>query len=127
MSKLVLIFLGSGLGGVCRYVLSGWAQRFGSASFPVGTLMVNVLGCLAIGFLSAAFMGRWFIREEHRIAVVVGVIGGFTTFSAFGMETFALLNDGQYFRAATNATLSVVLGLAAVWVGYRLAEGWLGA
>ena len=127
MSKIVLIFVGSGLGGVCRYVLSGWVQRLGNASFPLGTLMVNLLGCLVIGFLSAAFMGRWFVREEHRIAIVVGVIGGFTTFSAFGMETFALLNDGQYLRAAANVALSVVLGLTAVWVGYRLAESWLGA
>ena len=127
MSKIVLIFVGSGFGGVCRYVLSGWVQRWGNASFPLGTLMVNLLGCLVIGFLSAAFMGRWLVREEHRIAIVVGVIGGFTTFSAFGMETFALLNDGQYLRAAANVALSVVLGLTAVWVGYRLAESWLGA
>jgi len=127
MSKLVLIFLGSGLGGVCRYVLSGWAQRLGNGAFPLGTLTVNVVGCLVIGFISAAFMGRWLVQEEHRIAIVVGVIGGFTTFSAFGMETFALLNDGQYLRAAANVALSVVLGLTAVWIGYRLAENWLGA
>jgi len=127
MSKLVLIFLGSGLGGVCRYGLSGCVQRFGNGFFPLGTLLVNVLGCLFIGFLSAAFSGRWLVREEYRIAIIVGVIGGFTTFSAFGMETFALLNDGQYLRAATNVVLSMVLGLTAGWIGYRLAEGWLGA
>ena len=127
MSKLVLIFLGSGLGGVCRYGLSGWAQRFGNGSFPLGTLTVNLLGCLVIGFLSAACSGRWLVREEYRIALIVGVIGGFTTFSAFGMETFALLNDGQYLRAAMNVASSVVLGLTAVWAGYRLAERCLGA
>ena len=122
MSKLVLIFLGSGLGGVCRYGLSGWAQRFGNGAFPLGTLAVNLLGCLVIGFLSAACSGRWLVREEYRIALIVGVIGGFTTFSAFGMETFALLNDGQYLRAAMNVASSVVFGLTAVWIGYRLAE-----
>ena len=127
MSKLVLIFLGSGLGGVCRYGLSGWAQRLCNGAFPFDRLLVYVLDCLIIGFLSAAFAGRWLVREEYRIALIVGVIGGFTTFSAFGMETFALLNDGQYLRAAVNVTLSVVLGLTAVWCGYRLAEGWLGA
>ena len=126
MSKLVLIFLGSGIGGVFRYVLSGWAQRLGDGSFPMGTLVVNVAGCAMIGFLSAAFAGRWFVREEYRIAIVVGVLGGFTTFSAFGMETFGLLNDGQRVRAATNMILSVGLSLIAVWIGYRLAERWLG-
>ena len=126
MSKLILIFVGSGIGGVSRYMLSGWAQRLSNGSFPLGTLAVNLLGCLAIGFLSAAFAGRWFVREEHRVAIVVGVLGGFTTFSAFGMETFALLNDGQRLRAVLNVLSSVVLGVAGVWIGYRVAERWLG-
>ena len=125
--KLVLIFVGSGVGGVCRYLLSGFAQRLANGSFPLGTLVVNLSGCLLMGFLSAAFSSRWLVREEHRIALIVGVLGGFTTFSAFGMETFAFLNDGQYARAATNAGLSVTLGVAAVWAGYRLAQQWLGA
>ena len=127
MAKLFLIFLGSGLGGVSRYLLSGWAQRASSGSFPTGTLLVNILGCLAIGFLSAAFASRWLFREEFRIALIIGLIGGFTTFSAFGMETFAMLNDGQRLRAGVNVLLSVVFGLMAVWIGYRVAERWLGA
>ena len=98
-----------------------------NGSFPLGTWFVNVTGCLAIGFLSAAFSGRILIREEYRIGLIVGILGGFTTFSAFGMETFALLNDGQHARAALNVFLSVGAGLAAVWLGYRLAENWLGA
>lgn len=124
--KLGLIFAGSGIGGVCRYLLSGWAQRLTHAAFPLGTLVVNLLGCVLIGFLTAAFAGRWLVREELRVAAVVGVLGGFTTFSAFGMETFAFLNDGQYARAALNIGLSVGLGLIGVWAGYRLAESWLG-
>lgn len=127
MSKMLLIFLGSGLGGVGRYLLSGWTQRLANGSFPVGTLAVNVLGCLAIGFLGAALGGRWLVREEYRMAMTIGVVGGFTTFSTFGIETFALLNDGQRLRAAANVALSVVLGLAAVWIGYRFAQRWLGA
>ena len=127
MAKLFLIFLGSGLGGVSRYLVSGWAQRAGNGSFPTGTLLVNILGCLAIGFLSAAFASRWLLREEFRIALIIGLIGGFTTFSAFGMETFAMLNDGQRLRAGVNVLLSVVFGLMAVWIGYRVAERWLGA
>lgn len=124
--KLALILIASGVGGVCRYLLSGWAQKLANGSFPAGTLAVNVLGCLLIGFLSAAFAGRWLVREEYRVALIVGVLGGFTTFSAFGLETFALLNDGQYTRAAWNVAASVGLGLASVWAGYRLAERWLG-
>lgn len=124
--KLGLIFLGSGIGGVCRYLLGGWIQRFGNGTFPIGTLTVNIAGCLVIGFLSAAFAGRWLVREEYRIALTVGILGGFTTFSSFGLETFVLLNDGEYVRAAMNIGLSLGAGLAAVWIGYRLAERWLG-
>lgn len=126
MLKVLLIFVGSGLGGVMRYALSGWVQKFGNGTFPLGTLVVNVTGCLLIGFLTAAFSGRLLIREEYRIALIVGVLGGFTTFSAFEIETFAFLNDGQYLRAAANVALSVAIGLTAVWAGYRLSQNWLG-
>lgn len=127
MFKITLIFVGSGLGGVARYTLAGFVQRLGNGRFPIGTLAVNVLGCLLIGFLTSAFLGRILIREEYRIALTVGILGGFTTFSTFGMETFALLNDGQFTRAAANIVLSVGAGLGAVWFGYRTAEWWLGA
>lgn len=126
MIRFVLIFLGSGFGGVCRYAVSGWAQRANGSSFPMGTLAVNVVGCLLIGFLLGGFSGRLLIREEMRIALTVGILGGFTTFSAFGAETFALLNDGQFPRAGANVAFNVGFGLVAVWAGYRLAEHWLG-
>jgi len=118
--------MGSGLGGVLRYTLGGYVQRWAGSTFPWGTLFVNVSGCALIGFLSAALSGRWLIREDYRIALLVGVLGGFTTFSTLGYETFALLNDGQTTRAALNAALSLVLGISAVWIGYRLAQSWLG-
>ncbi len=127
MPKLLWIFLGSGLGGVLRYSVDGWVQRLIRAPFPAGTLFINVSGCLLIGFLSAAFSARSLLREEYRIALTIGVLGGYTTFSTFGLESFAFLNDGQVPRAALNIGLSVFLGLAAVWLGYRLAEHWLGA
>ena len=126
MLKIVLIFVGSGLGGTLRYALSGWIQRMTTGAFPIGTLLVNVTGCFLIGFLTTALSGRVMIREEYRVALLVGVLGGYTTFSTFGWETFVLLNDGQYWRAALNAGASLILGLAAVWGGYRLAEHWLG-
>jgi CrcB protein len=126
MHRLAWIFIGSGLGGVFRYLVDGWVQRLVNGSFPLGTLAVNVTGCLLIGMLSAALSGRVLIREEYRIGLLIGLLGGFTTFSTFGLETFAFASDGQHVRAALNVVLSVALGLAAVWGGYRLAEHWLG-
>jgi CrcB protein len=126
MHKLILIVIGSGLGGALRYVMSGVVQRLGDGLFPSGTLAVNLLGCLLIGFLSPALASLSPVREEVRMMLLIGVLGGFTTFSTFGMETFALLNDGQRLGALVNVLASVVGGVAAVWLGYRLAERWLG-
>src|SRR5919109_1161032 len=109
MNKFILIFLGSGLGGIVRYALSGWVQRWTTETFPTGTLVVNIIGCFAIGFLSAAFTGSAApiaIKEEYRIAIIVGVIGGFTTFSAFGKETLSLAADREMLLAAANVILS---------------------
>lgn len=122
MTKLALIFLGAGLGGVLRYVLGGWVQSWNAASFPTGTLAVNVLGCLAIGFLGAAFLGPLPVREEVRLAVLVGVIGGFTTYSGFALDTLTLHGDRGLWQAGLNLLLMNVLGLAAVWVGLRVSE-----
>jgi CrcB protein len=126
MLKIILIFLGSGFGGVLRYGLQGWVQRLGDGSFPVGTLAVNVLGCSVLGFLAAALSGSILIREEYRIGLTVGILGGFTTFSTFGLETFNLANEGQLRLALLNMALSCGLGLAAVWLGFRAAERWFG-
>lgn len=122
MTKLLLIFLATGLGGVLRYTIGGWVQGLTGASFPSGTLVVNLLGCLAIGFLGAAFAGPILIREEFRIAILVGLLGGFTTFSTFGRETFVLAADRELLLAGLNLLLSNGLGLAAVWLGTRVAE-----
>jgi CrcB protein len=123
--KLVLIAIGGGFGSVMRYVLGGWVQRLAGIDFPLGTLVINVSGCFAIGFLNAFFTPR-LVREEYRIAILVGILGGYTTFSTFGYETFMSLNDRQFARAGFNMLLSVGLGLAAVWIGYRLAERMFG-
>ena len=122
MTRIALIFLGSGLGGVLRYWMAVRVQAAIGGNFPVGTIAVNVLGCLAIGFLLTLLTGRLAIPEDYRLAIVAGVLGGFTTFSAFSMETYQLLLAGQTGRALANVAVSVVLGLAAVWVGHRMAE-----
>ena len=126
MVKIMMVAVGGGLGSVLRYLVQGWAQKLCNGSFPAGTLTVNVVGCLLIGFLNYAFSGPLLIRQEYRIALTVGVLGGFTTFSAFGWETFAMANDRQGLMAVLNVFLNVALGFGAVLVGYRLAEQWFG-
>ena len=122
MRVLLWIACGGALGAVLRYGLSVGCQRLAGGVFPVGTLAVNVAGCLLIGFLGALLSGPALLRDELRLGLLVGVLGGFTTFSTFGWETFALLNDGEWSRAAANVVASNALGLAAVWLGYRVAQ-----
>lgn len=126
MTKYFLIAVGGAAGSVLRYSLQGWVQRLVNGGFPLGTLAVNVLGCLVLGFLAAAFTGPVLIREEYRVGLTIGVLGGFTTFSTFELEIFHLTNDGQFRLALANVLLSVGLGYAAVWAGYRFSEWWFG-
>jgi len=126
MTKWLLIAGGGAFGSVLRYAVQGWVQRATNGGFPAGTLAVNVLGCILIGFLTALFTGPFLIREEYRVGLSVGILGGFTTFSTFGLETFTLMNAGQFGWAALNMILSCGLGLFAVWLGYRVGEYWYG-
>ena len=122
MYKLMLIAIGGGAGSVLRYAIAGWSQRLADESFPLGTMVVNVLGCMAIGVLGAWFAEPHTVREEWRVALMVGLLGGFTTFSTFSFETLELANDGQWGRAAANAVLTNVLCLGAAWIAYRITE-----
>jgi CrcB protein len=126
VSKLILIMAGGSVGALLRYLLAGFAQRLANGSFPLGTLVVNVVGCLLMGLAGAMFAGPHLIREEYRMALLVGFIGAFTTFSTFGAETFSLANAGQFRLAAVNILLSNGLCLVAVWFGYRMSEKWFG-
>lgn len=96
-------------------------QLTGSAAFPFGTLAVNTLGCLVIGFLSQLAETRGVFTPETRALVFVGVLGGFTTFSTFSNETWNLLRGNQIFPALTNIGAHLLLGLGAVWLGRTLA------
>jgi CrcB protein len=135
MLKWVLIAVGGALGSLLRYSFQGWVQRtagtwverIAGESFPVGTLVVNVTACFVIGLLSGFFAGPQLIREEYRIGLTVGVLGGYSTFSTFGLETFSLANDGEYWFALANMVISCVAGFVAVWIGYRTSERWFGA
>lgn len=87
------------------------------AHFPLGTLVVNVVGCFAIGVLWQLLAGPWAVREDVRIAILVGLLGGFTTFSSFGLETMQMWGDGHHGRAIAYVVLSNLLGFAGVWAG----------
>lgn len=130
MTKLILIFIGAGFGGTLRYLASGWAQNLtlfntSSTLFPTGTLFVNILGCLIIGFLATALTGNTApirIDEQYRIAIIVGILGGFTTFSSFGYETLELLKEREFMLALLNITISNIGGLAAAFLGWKFAQ-----
>jgi fluoride exporter len=117
------VAIGGALGTIARYWLSGVVARLIGETFPWGTLLINVSGSFVIGFFAAltAPDGRVFVGTTARQFVMVGLCGGFTTFSAFSLQTLNLMNDGEWFRAGGNVGLSVVLCLIAVWAGYMLA------
>jgi CrcB protein len=120
--KLIWVGMGGFIGAVLRYLASGWTQSLsGSVSFPFGTMAVNVAGCFAIGALSYLADVRGMLGPDARLFLIVGILGGFTTFSAFGNETMNLLRDGEALHAGINIAASLLLCLAAVWGGRVLA------
>ena len=123
MAIYLWIAIGSALGGVSRFWLSGVIARAFGETFPWGTLLVNVSGSLLIGVIAAltAPDGRLFIGSTTRLALMAGFCGGYTTFSSFSLQTLALMQDGEWGLAGANIALSVVACLIAVWAGYALA------
>jgi CrcB protein len=122
MYKVLFIAIAGLLGTLARYWLSGWADARWGATFPIGTLIVNLTGCLLIGFLFHATGEKYLVDPVLRSAVLVGFLGGFTTFSSFGIQTFALLRDGEMFLAGVNVLVSNVAGLLMVWAGYAVSR-----
>jgi CrcB protein len=123
MIGVLLVGVGSFVGGVLRYGLSTWVHRtLDNPWFPYGTLAVNGLGCLVIGFLAGLAESRAAFTPEVRLFLFVGILGGFTTFSSFALETFSLARDTQSVAALVNIGLQLGLGLLAVWVGNVLAH-----
>jgi fluoride exporter len=117
MARIFLAGIGGFAGSALRYVVSGFVQNIsGSIRFPFGTLAVNLAGCLVIGFLSQLAETRGLFGGEMRTLIFIGVLGGFTTFSAFGNETINLWRDGQSTLAAANIAAHLVLCLGAVWL-----------
>ena len=115
---MLLVALGGALGSVARFELSTLVMRHAHDwRFPAGTFAVNVVGCFAAGLLAALVEKHGWFAPETRTFLFVGILGGFTTFSAFGLETMHLLKRGEVAIAAANVVLSVVAGLAALWLG----------
>jgi len=118
------VTLGGGLGSAARFLASGWvARRFGE-TFPWGTIVVNVSGSFVIGFLAALTVteGRYLISGRAQQFLMLGVLGGYTTFSSFSLQTLSLARDGEWLWASGNVLLSVMLCLVAVWLGHAAGQ-----
>lgn len=121
MKIILAIGAGSFLGGVSRYLISQFVQAKFLSTFPFGTFVVNITGCLLIG-LVFGLSERGNISPEWRLFLATGFLGGFTTFSAFSNETIAMLRDGQLLSAATYVGASVLVGLVATFTGFSITK-----
>lgn len=114
-----LVFLGGGIGAVLRFLVGKWTLAWFGSGFPVGTLAVNVAGCLAIGLAIGALEG---VGQPAKLFFVTGLLGGFTTFSAFGLDALTLWQRGQPGTALLYVMLSLILSLGAVVLGWQLSR-----
>lgn len=122
MKAILLVALGGAIGSVARFKLSGLVLHHTSHwRFPAGTFAVNVIGCFIAGLLAGMAVKQEVFSPDARVFLFTGLLGGFTTFSAFGLETLLLFKRGEAGVAITNAALSVAVGLIVAWLGYGLA------
>ncbi|HET7626407.1 MAG TPA: fluoride efflux transporter CrcB [Verrucomicrobiae bacterium] len=123
MLAYLWVAIGGALGSVGRFWLSGLVAGRVGETFPWGTILVNITGCFVIGFFSTltGTEGRWLVPPAVRTFFLIGVCGGYTTFSSFSLQTLTLAKDGEWFRAGANVVLSVILCLLGVWLGHLLA------
>jgi CrcB protein len=115
----LLVGAGGALGSIARYALDGLVLRLAGPYFPSGTFVVNVVGCFAFGLIFGATEGRWLpLTPSGRVFLLIGLLGGFTTFSTFTFETMQLVRGGEYARGVVNAAGQVIVGYVAMWFGY---------
>ncbi len=119
MKIILAIGAGSFIGGVLRYLLSQMVQTKFLTTFPFGTLTVNIIGCFLIG-LVFGLTDRGNLTQEWRLFLATGLLGGFTTFSAFSIESLSLFRDGQFFYATAYISSSVVVGIIATFIGFAI-------
>jgi CrcB protein len=123
LTQVMIVGAGGFIGSALRFVVSGWVQRLAATSvMPYGTLVVNVLGCLALGFLGGIAEYRQMLEPGQRLFLMVGILGGFTTFSTFAFESISLMQDAEIARAVANTTAQIILGFGAAFAGYILAR-----
>ncbi len=124
MTNILAVALGAALGANLRYGLTLWAAKQFGTTWPYGTFIINVLGCLLIGALFSLATTRLTLTEPLRLLIVTGLLGGFTTFSSFGYESMSMITSGNWLGAGLYVGGSVLLGLGAVFIG-AIAVSWL--
>ncbi len=123
LAQILLVGAGGFIGSVSRFLLSECVQRYSKVvPVPLGILVVNVLGCLCIGLFAGAVVSRRDVSDSLQLFVAIGLLGGFTTFSSFGLQTLLLFRAGNVTAALLNILLQVTIGLGAAWLGYSLAS-----
>lgn len=122
MKTLAFVAAGGALGAVLRYLISSGVYHWMGRSFPYGTLVVNVLGSLAIGLLSILLVEKFNVSQDIRLGLVVGVLGALTTFSTFSWDTLHLMEQGFVTKAFLNVFVNVTVCIAAAWIGAQWAK-----
>jgi len=117
LDRYVLVFAGAGLGGLARYLAGGWIMAKYGGRFPLGTFVINVTGSFLIGVLMTLFTERFVPHPNWRLFLVVGALGGYTTFSSFEYESYQAVRDGARWLGILYVTGSVLVGYAGVWLG----------
>ena len=120
--SIVWVALGSAIGGAGRFWIGGLITARTGDSFPWGTLLVNITGCLLIGLIAAPYESGFLANQTWRTFATVGILGGYTTFSSFSLQTLKLIQAGSVSQAGANIALSVVACLIAVWAGYLVGQ-----
>lgn len=118
MINLFIVFIGAGIGGSMRYLISDYAAKNLSVYFPFGTLIVNLIGSLILGFMIFGFDEKGLINDKVKLFIGIGFCGGLTTFSTFSYETFYLLKDTQFLHATINITLNVLTTILGIYLAY---------
>jgi fluoride exporter len=122
MQKTIFIGVAGLVGTLLRYWLSGFVARHYGETFPWGTMAVNLIGCMVTGAVFYLTEERFLLSPTLRTVILIGLLGGFTTFSSYGLQTFTLLRDGEFGLATLNLILSNVLGIFMVWLGYTVGK-----